>query len=72
MMDNEFTEKEVFNRRSTTLPPSSGPVEEPRGHRDREICQKPFLLQLVMTLMTAGTQMIDGQEQTVNGRGRRT
>jgi hypothetical protein len=31
MMDNEFSE--VFNRRSATLAPSSGPVGDPRGHR---------------------------------------
>jgi hypothetical protein len=64
MMDNEFKEKEVFNHRIATLAPSSGPVEESQGHR--ETCQKQFLLQLVMTLMTAGTQVIDGQEETVN------
>jgi hypothetical protein len=40
------------------------PVGEPRGHR--ETCQKQFLLQLVMTLMRDGTQVIDGQAQTVN------
>jgi hypothetical protein len=52
---------------------NSGPVGKPRGHRGEskilfkkwtkkppivtEICQKQFLLQLVMTLMRAGTQL---------------
>jgi hypothetical protein len=61
MMDNEFTEKEVFNRRSATLAPSSCPVEEPQGYRE-----VVMTLMTLMTLMTAGTQLIDVQEQTVN------
>jgi hypothetical protein len=46
------------------MAPSSGPIGEPR--RNHETSQKQFLLQLVMTLMTAKTQVIDRQAQTVN------